>query len=111
MRIISAPVISNAAFLLFASFVSNPVKAYTSLGRVYILTIDKVVNDGLLQDDYECGGNGDNVDEISLLYQSADQEMQALSQINFAKSQKTIVNKKYLCIDTATFVMTEKDRL
>ena len=71
MKVISAPVIGIAAILI-SSLITKPVKAYTSLGRVYILTIDKVVNDGLLQDDYECGGNGDNVDEISLLYQSAD---------------------------------------
>lgn len=110
MKVISPRVLSVAAILI-SSLMPNSVKGYTTLGRVYVLTIDKVVNDGLLQDDYECGGNGDNVDEISLKYQSADQEILALNQINFGKSQSTIVNRKFLCIDTATFYMTETDRL
>lgn len=46
MKVISTPVISIG--ILISTLMTNSVKAYTSLGRVYIMTIDKVVNDGLL---------------------------------------------------------------
>ena len=75
--------------LAVASFVvscllQSTVKAQASLGRVFVLTIESVVNEGFLQDDYECGGDGDDLDEINLAYESADQEIQALEDVSFS---------------------------
>ena len=75
----------------------------STLGNVRVLKIHKVENRGKSQDNFECAKKNDLQDEISLTYESAFQEFEVLKKSAFDIDQERIINKKFLCVDTAIF--------
>lgn len=85
------------------------ISATESLGRIKYLTILRVSNMGLVQDNYECGG-GDNLsDEISFTYESGGGSSEILTSQEFYASTSIGVNRRMMCIDTATMYLNEED--
>ena len=70
--------------------------------------VQKVVNQGKIQDDYECKSSN-AVDEITLSIQSGGMSATVFEQKLFGKSTSQKVDKNYLCVDYAQFTLKEVD--